>query len=181
MGPTMSEIETVSIVIAASSVIIGVLYYLLDIRNQSKMRQTEIETRQANLLIEIYNHYYTTDFLNDENEILFQWKWKDFDDFWQKYGPETNIKAFNKWDSMGTYFKGIGVLVRMNLIDLNLVDELMGTSIRLHWEKSGSIMKEFRKRMWPHAYEWFEYLYNELQKREERLRQSSMKEEQTKL
>ncbi len=46
----MSEIETVSIVIAASSVVIAVFYYLLDIRNQNKMRRTEIETRQANLL-----------------------------------------------------------------------------------------------------------------------------------
>jgi len=45
----------------------------------------------------------------------------------------------------------------------------MGTSIRLHWEKSGSIAKEFRARMWPHAYEWFEHLYDELEKREQKL------------
>ena len=38
---------------------------------------------------------------------------------------------------------------------------------RLHWEKSGRIMKEFRTRFWSHAYEWFEYLHNELQKREQ--------------
>jgi len=76
---------------------------------------------------------------------------------------------------VGTYFKGVGVLVKMKLIDLNLVDELMGTSIRLHWEKSGPIMKEFRTRMWPHAYEWFEYLYNELKKREQKLQQEGAK------
>jgi hypothetical protein len=58
------------------------------------------------------------------------------------------------------------VLVKRELIDPGLVDELMGTSIILHWEKSGSIMKEFRERHWPHAYEWFEYLYNEIKKRE---------------
>jgi hypothetical protein len=29
------------------------------------------------------------------------------------------------------------------------------------------VREEFRARMWPHAYEWFEYLYNELQKREQ--------------
>ena len=170
----MVDIQTISIAIASASVVAGVIYYALQIRHQNlqmqhqtKMRQTEIETRQANLLIQIYNYYYREDFLNTENEILYQWKWKDFDDFWKKYGPETNVKAFTKWDSVGTYFKGVGVLVKMKLIDLNLVDELMGTSIRLHWEKSGEIMKEFRTRMWPHAYEWFEYLYSELQKREQ--------------
>ena len=166
------DIQTASIVIAATSVVAGVTFYIFQVRHQNKARQTEIETRQANLLIQIYNYYYREDFLNTENEILFQWKWKDFDDFWQKYGPETNVKAFNRWDSIGTYFKGVGVLVKMKLIDLNLVDELMGTSIRLHWEKSGSIMKEFRTRMWPHAYEWFEYLYNELKKREQQLQAS---------
>ncbi len=74
----------------------------------------------------------------------------------------------------GNIFQRHRVLVKMNLIDLDLVDELMGTSIRLHWEKSGSIMQEFRRRMWPHAYEWFEYLHNEPQKREQRLQQKKM-------
>ncbi len=164
----MVDITEISAMVAAAGVLVGVVYYILDLRHQSSMRQTEIETRQANLLVQIYNYYYTEHFLSTENEILFQWKWKDFDDFWQKYGPETNVKAFNKWDSMGTYFKGVGVLVKLKLIDLNLVDELMGTSIRLHWEKSGAVMTEFRKRMWPHAYEEFEYLYNEMKKREKR-------------
>jgi len=168
------DIQTVSIAIASTGVFLAAIYYVFQIRHQTRIRQTEIETRQANLLIQIYNYYYyKEDFLNTENEILFQWKWKDFDDFWKKYGPEANVKAFNKWDSVGTYFKGVGVLVKLELIDLNLVDELMGTSIRLHWEKSGPIVKEFRARMWPHAYEWFEYLYNELKKREQKLQQST--------
>jgi len=167
------DIQTVSIAIASTGVFLAAIYYVFQIRHQTRIRQTEIETRQANLLIQIYNYYYKEDFLNTENEILFQWKWKDFDDFWKKYGSEANVKAFNKWDSVGTYFKGVGVLVKLELIDLNLVDELMGTSIRLHWEKSGPIVKEFRARMWPHAYEWFEYLYNELKKREQKLQQST--------
>ena len=167
------DIQTISIAIASTGVLLASIYYIFQIRHQARTRQTEIETRQANLLIQIYNYYYREDFLNTENEILFQWKWKDFDEFWQKYGPETNVAAFNKWDSVGTYFKGVGVLVKLKLIDLNLVDELMGTSIRLHWEKSGSIVKEFRARLWPHAYEWFEYLYDELKKREQKLQKST--------
>ena len=160
----MLDIASISAVMGATGVIVGVVFAVLELRNLSRHREIEVETRQAQLFMQIYDHYYKEDFLSDENEILFQWEWKDFDEFWEKYGPETNVEAFNKFDSMGTYFKGVGVLVKRNLIDLNLVDELMGTSIRLHWEKSGRIMKEFRTRFWSHAYEWFEYLYNELQK-----------------
>ncbi len=73
---------------------------------------------------------------------------------------------------MGTYYKGVGLLVRRKLIDLNLVEELMGISIVLHWEKSGPIIKELRERLnLPQFAEWFEYLYNEMQKREQRLQQ----------
>lgn len=165
----MVDIVDVSAVVAAAGVLVGVIYYILDLKNQKQVRQTEIETRQAELFMQIYNRYYTKETLGDENDILFEWKWKDFDDFWQKYGPEKNVEAFNKFDSLQTYFKGVGVLVRMNLIDLDLVRDLMGTSIVLHWEKSGSIIKEFRRRYWPHAYEGYEYLYDEIKKREQQL------------
>lgn len=161
------DIVSVSSVVAAVGVMVGVVLAYQEVRSLSRQRQTEIETRQAQLFMDVFGHFYTEKFLSDENEILFQWKWKDFDEFWQKYGPETNAKAFNKWDSMGTYFRGVGVLVKRKLIDLDIVDELMGTSIRLHWEKSGPIITHFRKHIWPHAYEWFEYLYNELLKREQ--------------
>ena len=162
----MLDIPSISAVVAAAGVMVGVAFAYLEVRNLAKQRETDVETRQAELFMQIYDHYYREDFLIDENEILFHWEWKDFEDFWRKYGPETNPKAFSKWDSVGTYFRGVGVLVKRKLIDPGLVDELMGTSIILHWEKSGPIMKEFRERYWPHAYEWFEYLYNEMKKRE---------------
>jgi len=167
----MVDISSISAVVVAVGVIVGVVFAVLELRNLKRQREIEVETRQAQLFMQIYDHYYTEDFLGDENEILFKWKWKDFDDFWQKYGPETNVEAFNKWDSLETYFKGVGVLVKRKLIDLDLVKDLMGTSIILHWEKSGSIIKEFRRRYWPHAYQWYEYLYNEIQEREQKLQQ----------
>jgi len=111
--------------------------------------------------------------MRNHNEILLEWKWKDFRDFWKKYGPETNIEAFTKWDSMGTYYKGVGVLVKRKLIDLDMVEELMGISIVLQWEKSEPIIKGLRERLnLPQFAEWYEYLYNEMQKREHRLQQT---------
>jgi hypothetical protein len=165
------DITEISGVVVAAGVLVGVVYYVLDLRHQSSMRQTEIETRQANLFMQIYDHFYNEDFLNKLNEVIYRWEWKDFDDFWHKYGPSANAEAFAKWDSVGTYFKGIGVLLKKNLVDLDLVDELMGTSIRKYWEKTSPIVKEIRAQ-WPHSLEGVEYLYNELQKREQKLQQS---------
>jgi hypothetical protein len=164
----MFDITEISAMLAATGVLVGVVYYALDIRHQRSMRQTEIETRQANLFMQLYDHYYNQDTMKYEQEVLFLWKWKDFEDFWQKYGPETNIEAFSRWDSLETYFKGVGVLLKRKLIDPDLVKDLMGTSIILHWEKFGSVIREIRKTHWPHAYESFEYLYNEMKKREQK-------------
>jgi len=66
------DIQTISIAIASTGVFLAAIYYIFQIRHQTRIRQTEIETRQANLLIQIYNYYYREDFLNTENEILFQ-------------------------------------------------------------------------------------------------------------
>jgi hypothetical protein len=161
----MLDITEISAIVVALGVVVGVFYYVLDIRHQRTMRQAEIETRQANLFMQIYDHYCSEGFLSKLDEILYRWDWKGFDDFWQRYGPTTNPEAFARWDSVGTYFKGIGVLLEKKLIDLDLVDELLGTGIRKYWEKSKSFVKEARVRDWPHSLEGVEYLYTELQKK----------------
>jgi hypothetical protein len=163
----MLDIPSISAIVVAAGVLVGVIYYVLDLRHQRSMRQIEVESRQANLFMQIYDCYHNEDFLNKLNEIIYEWDWKSFDDFWQKYGPSTNAKAFAKFDTVGTYFKGVGILLKKKLIDLDLVDELMGTSVRKFWEKSSSFVKEDRVREWPHSFEELEYLYNELKKREQ--------------
>jgi len=168
------NITEVSAIVAAAGVLVGVVYYILDVRNQAKVRQdlaiqrqTELETRQAELFMQLYEHYYDRNTLKVESEVVYQWKWKDFEDFWEKYGIFTNIEDFTKFDSWATYIKGIGVLVKRRLIDPDLVSDLMGTSIIQLWERYGSVIKEIRKRIFPHAYEWCEELYNEMKKREQ--------------
>jgi len=171
----MVDISTISIVIASASVVLAAIYYMLQLKHQAKVRQdlarqreTDLETRQAQLFMQLYEHYYKKETMKDESEVIWEWKWKDFEDFWEKYGPFTNVEAFNKWDSLATYIKGVGVLVKRKLIDPDLVKDLMGTSIILHWEKFGPIIKEIRRKYWPNAYEWCEELYDEMKKLEQR-------------
>jgi hypothetical protein len=173
------DITEISAMVAAAGVLVAVVYYILDVRNQTKVRQdlarqreTDLETRQAQLFMQLYDHYYDRDTMKDESEVIWQWKWKDFEDFWEKYGLSTNVQAFTKFDSWATYIKGVGVLLKRRLIDPDLVYDLMGTSIILLWEKYGSVIKEIRKRIYPHAYE-FEELYNEMKKREQKLQPTS--------
>jgi ferric iron reductase protein FhuF len=94
---------------------------------------------------------------------MFQWGWKDFEEWWQKYGPETNVEENASFVSVIRYYEGVGVLVKKGLIDLNLVGELMSSHVIRFWEKLEPVFKEIRERLnWPEVFQEFEYLYNEI-------------------
>ncbi len=70
--------------------------------------------------------------------------------------------------SVFTVFEGMGLLVKKKLVDVNMVDELMLGLITRTWESSfKAIVPEYRERFnWPQAGRSFEYLYNEMKRRE---------------
>lgn len=152
---------TISLVISGVSVSVAAIYYILTIRTTLKNRQTTLETRQAQFFIQLFDNFHQTEFFDKFTDIV-SWKWKDYDDFMEKYGPRENPKAFNSMGSVAAFFEGIGVLVHRNLIDVNLVAELMSRHIFMFWEIIGPISKEMRRSLQLPIDVWIEYLYNEI-------------------
>jgi len=86
----------------------------------------------------------------------------------KKYGPETNLEAWCDLLSVVTVFEGTDVLVKRKLVNVDMVDELMLGLITRTWERIEPVIIEYRERFeWPQALKWFEYLYNEMNKREQ--------------
>jgi hypothetical protein len=162
-------IEMISIVVAAISVVIGVINSIIVSRRAAKTAQTTLETRQAQFFMQIFEQFHEPEFYNKLADFL-TWNWKDYDDYMKKYGPEKNPKAWYSSGSVAAFFEGIGVLVYQNLIDVDLVGELMSRHVIRFWEKMEPISKEMRRRFnLPRIDEKIEYLYNEMVKREQRL------------
>jgi len=66
---------------------------------------------------------------------------------------------------IGNFFNGLGILLHRKLIDVNLVKDYF--PVKIAWEKLEPIIKSFRKQYkWFDWLEHFEYLHNEMQKRE---------------
>jgi hypothetical protein len=63
------------------------------------------------------------------------------------------------------------MLVKRKLVSMGLIDDLLNANILSTWEKIKPIAEGMRKRV-PQSWEWFEYLYNEMKKRERQLQQS---------
>jgi hypothetical protein len=153
----MVDITEISAVVAAAGVLVGVVYYILDMRNQSRMRQTD-------LLVGLCSVFQTKDWLE---------AWSVIDG--SRYGQTTididKIVADHRdveLNEVALFFDEIGVLLQMRLVDIELVEKLLHGHIKRTWEKLKPAIELYRKaRNDPKLVEGFEYLYNEMKKREQ--------------
>ena len=164
----MVDIQTVSIAIASAGVLIAAIYYVLQIRHQTKARQDTARTRQADLLMRLYSTWGSDD-LQRATYTVFDLKFKDYDDYVKKYGSVVSeTPAIVAVFRVGWFFNGIGVLLQSNLADIELIDKLFGYMVIWLWEILKPIVEAERKATnQPKSLEWFEYLYNEMKKREQ--------------
>ena len=154
----MVDIQTVSIAIASAGVFVAAIYYVLQIGHQNKMRQTD-------LVVRLYSAFSGKELQEAYFEVR-QLEFVDYDDFMKKYRmPSKSILPL--WQ-VCKFFDGVGVLLHRKLVDIGLVDELFHTEATLLWEKVKPIAEGRRKELnQPTIYQPFEYLYNEMKKREQ--------------
>jgi len=174
----MADYQTLSIVLTGIGMIIALTYYGLQIRNQNR-------TRQAQLFTTLYTTYQSQEFRNQWTAILKQ-EWTDFDDFWEKYGQDNNPEAWTAWQAVASFFHGIGILLKKGLLEIEVLDELLAPTTFMAWVAMGPILKGFEEYIKQESvrnrfrdvegvaissryspWSGFEYLFNELRKREE--------------
>jgi len=154
------DVQTIGVLVTAASVSVAAIYYILTLRtNQRNMKHT-LDTRQVQLFMDVYQRFEELDFQNTYWEIM-SYQWRDFNDYIAKYGEKANPEAFRKLAWVGTFFEGIGVLVKRGFIDAAIVDDLMSMYIIGWWEKHEPVYIGMRK-LWntPTVCEHVEYLYD---------------------
>jgi len=162
----MVDVQTVSIVIAAVAVVVAAVNIIIQNRKAEKTRQTE-------LMMQLFSPFRDYEFIRHYFEILNR-EWKDFDDYMKKYGMQ-NYEEYSKELHVMSFFSSLGLFVRMGLIDLETVVRWHPEATLWLWEKMQPIAQEAYKRMTASGtwrmenkpYEWFEYLYDEMKKREQ--------------
>jgi len=151
------DVQTISAVIAALSIVIVAMYYALTLRSSNK-------TRQAQLYMQILEKLSTRGFIAAWLEMMSQWDWKDYEEWESKYGPAANLEAATKLFSIGMVYETIGMLVSENLIDPRLVLRENPWAAVETWEKLESLVKVFRSGGDPKFWDSFENLANQIKK-----------------
>ena len=157
----MVDITETSAVVAAVGVLIGVIYYILDIRHQRQVRKTD-------LVISLSDFGTRKDFLEACTDI-FDADFKDYDDFVRKYGELFSKKPVPmSFFVVGNFMERVGVLLHDKLLDISLVSQLM--TVTDFWEKMKPVIEGVRREENnQNYYVYFEYLYNEVMKREQKV------------
>ena len=157
----MLDIPSISAVVATFGVIVGIVFALLELRNIAK-------TRQMDLIMSIYSRFATREYIDAWEKIRTR-ESKNYNEYIKKYG-------WSDVTQVSSVFEGLGVLLHRKFLDIDLVHELLSESTKMTWEKVKPMVKDARKQLTQRKYgeyipiyQSWEYLYNEIQKREQQL------------
>ena len=165
----LSTVQTIAL-------IVGIIYYITIMRSTQKTReltlesqelsrkaqQQTLETRQAQMFMQIYNQSHNDpSFINDMHRI-FPKKISSYEGFWKEMEDDPELE--NATQRTGMFYEGLGVLVKEGYIDIKLVALLMTGTTRRWWENLYKLwIEDGRKKFgFPRWMSESEYLYNEL-------------------
>ncbi len=156
--------------VAATGVLAAAIYYVYNIRVTQRNMKANLETRQTQLFMDIWKVFSSKEYQKDREQMFAVWKFTDYEDFFSKYGPDTNPDDHAKFDMMCSYLEGIEVLVRRGMISPDLVYDLMYGTITTFWNRFQGVFKEMRIQFDnPNLWMRIEYLYDDMVKARERM------------
>jgi len=148
------------------AIIIGVFIAVMELRHMRQARETELETRKAQLFMQQYQINASVWFMKRDTDLR-RWEWEDYEDFSDKYLENKNSEVGATWLSFMMWADGFGYLLKENLVDAEMVYQLGqgGIGPIRQWTRFEPIIEEIRERGNNHDFlRWFEYLVEEMKK-----------------
>jgi len=144
-------------------ILVGIVYYITIMRNQQKTQEQQLETRKTQIFMQIYQQLNSEESYKTQMELLYL-EVKDNEEYLQKYDSSVNPAHYAKRAYTWYTYNSIGELLRMGIIDLDLLIRLqLDPQVILMWEKWEGIIRATRVREnIPDLWKGFEYLYDEL-------------------
>jgi hypothetical protein len=144
----MYDISSIATIVTTVSIVIGVIFTLMELRHLNVTRKTEI-------IMKIYEKFGSREIVEAILKVG-NAKFVDMADYRNKYG-------FTEVTELAVLFEGIGVLLEQNLIDIKMVDRLFGPTLDSLWERMMPVLYGMRKGLnEPFFFSHYEYLIKRL-------------------
>jgi hypothetical protein len=158
----LATLQAVSYIMGSMGVFVAAVYYVSTLRNAQKTQQLQLDTRQAQLFMQIYSQSHNDPTFLDAFRKTMSLQWSTYEEFSDLLKDEEKGRALQR---VGSFYEGLGVLVKENYVDIRLVALLMTIMTRTWLEKYKPIIDEGRRQSgYPRWLSESEYLYNELMK-----------------
>lgn len=151
------DIPAISVVLASASVIGSAVYYMIETRHQRRVRQTESIIRLS--------PWFSMDAKEIQEAIsnVCSAEYTDYKDYLAKYAGKPEQSSLKL---LGNYFEGIGLLVYMKLVELDIVFNFWGDVAESVWDGNEELINNMRKDSGtPYTFEYWEFLVKEFKKR----------------
>jgi hypothetical protein len=158
----LMNLVDISIISAALGVLAGVINSVFASRRAEKQRQTEIETRQAQLFMQLMDKCSSKEGI-ENFRVLDRATWSSYEEWLELRRDDIEYDTAYRWIS-GIY-NGTGALLREGLLNVRIIALVATRAILSHWEKHKDVIHNLRERRNDRSYrvEW-EYLYNTIMK-----------------
>ena len=176
----MVDLQTISLIVqmvgvsaTATAAVVGVSSYINSNKRAEeskkkeqltqelalKTQQQNLETRQAQLLIGIYQALVSPEMM--EANLKLQDIYMENVQDWYKLGK--NKEKYKAWTLWAAYYQGIGTLVKEKLIDVSLPAQMWGGNVIWFYERYAAMMRDCREKLnWPGWGLETEFLYNSI-------------------
>ena len=155
----MASLEFLAIILTGLGLTVSIIYYSSVLRNQNKSRERELVFQRLSL----YSLEYTQAFA----EIRKQRNWETFEEWEQKYGPDSNPEAWSNYLYITRIYNLAGIMLQEKAADPELIFKLFApTALIRVWEQFSAVILHDREvsNYYDH-YKPFEYIYNEAKRR----------------
>jgi hypothetical protein len=167
------SLQTIGIVIAAISVVIGVLNSILvsrrDERRQNlllKNQELATETRQAQLFMQLYDKSMSKE-MTDASRTFYGLKFESYEEYKNYFLTQREFSDhFEAWKYLANFYEGLGLLVMEGLVSIRMVTVFMDSAILGFYNKfGGEYLQKFREETGRFGtLSETEYLYNRMMK-----------------
>ena len=154
----LSTLQTVGL-------LVGITYYLIIMRNSQRNQQLQLENRQTQTFMQIWEHLNSEEYHRTFMELMYL-DVEDNEEYLRKYDSHVNLEHYAKRAHIWYSYNAIGELLRMEIIDSSLIQRLLlDQQVIMMWEKWEHIIEATRVReKIPKIWDGFEYLYIEMKK-----------------
>ena len=163
-GGLMSP-ELIAVVLTGFGLIASISYYVRFLWLTNRTQLLQLETRQVQLFLDITATTASPEFQKLFYRVAFVDEWEDVEDYFAKFGPESDLDRYSEHMFIWQRFDSLGLLLRKEVIDIDFLGVVLMASAVATWHKYAPVIQQARQRFGqPGLWSGFEYLANQVER-----------------